>query len=343
MTQIALPFETRRTAAAQPAAPARQGAPAGAAASAFDESGFRIGLDHARYGLTPPADHLHPAHPVREGWLRGRTLFAGRVLPARREARQWLALRLDAWLRGRPFDELTVTPRLLARIDVMRCPVTREVLSRGDAGMDDAVVIAVCEAEGYAAGNLAVVSRRAAMARHWMADDGPYPLQPAQRQRLLSLLSLGTPLPHAQAAAVPLAVLPPLRLRLRNPVQALQVLLTQVFAGPGWARRMAELGALMPAAARRPYALYMSALLARSLDVPADADADERAAAMEDAGPHPSVCARWQALAAQIGPAEAQRIVRTAAQRGLWPRPCRWVEEEADAAPAAGDTESLTR
>lgn len=330
MSQIALPLDIQRPAAPrQPTAhPAVGRARAEHDAPGFDETGHRIGLDHARHGLTPPPDHLHPGHPVREGWMRGRSAFAGRTRPAPRAVQQWLALRLQAWLRGQPFDDFTVTPRLLARIDVPRCPVTRESLTHGEGAPADAVTVAVCEASGFTAGNLVVMSRRAAAARQWTPAHGPDPLDSAQRQRLTTLLSLGTALPHDQARAVPLTLLPPVRLRLRNPVQAVQVLLAQVFAGhPSRRVDPANLAVLMPEPARRACALYMSALLARSLDIPADADAEQRAQAMEDAGAHPSVHARWRDLARGLTEEDALRIVRTAVHRGLWPRPCRWVED----------------
>lgn len=330
MSQIALPLDIQRPAALrQPLAqPAAGRGRAEADASGFDETGYRIGMDHARHGLTPPADHLHPGHPVREGWMRGRSAFAGRIRPAPRAVRQWLALRLQAWLRGHPFDDFTVTPRWLARIDVPRCPVTRESLTHGDAAQTDAVTVAVCVAAGFTAGNLVVMSRRAAAARPWTPAQGPDPLELAQRQRLATLLSLGTALPHDQARALPLTLLPPVRLRLRNPVQAVQVLLAQVFAGhPGRTVDPADLAALMPEPARRACALYLSALLARSLDIPADAAAELRAQTIEDAGTHPSVHARWLDLARCLTEEDALRIVRTAAHRSLWPRPCRWVEE----------------
>ena len=50
--------------------------------------------------------------------------------------------------------------------------------------------------------------------------------------RLAVLMSFVTPLPHEQAARLPLLVLPPNRLRLLNPVQALQAVVTLSFTQP---------------------------------------------------------------------------------------------------------------
>ena len=150
----AAPFEARADASAQPAG--------------FEAEGFRIGWEHARYLTTPPADHLHAGHPVRHGWEAGRAAFAGRTLAPARAARMWLALRLQAWLRGHAFDELMVTPRFVARIDVGCCPITQVALTHSPAGAEsatDAVVMPLHERAGCVAGNLAVVSRQVAQAR----------------------------------------------------------------------------------------------------------------------------------------------------------------------------------
>ena len=50
-------------------------------------------------------------------------------------------------------------------------------------------------------------------------------------------MSYATPLPHAVAAALPMLVLPPPRLRLLNAVQCLQALLTLQFTREGYTQR----------------------------------------------------------------------------------------------------------
>lgn len=329
MSQIALPFES---ATATPP-------------TAFDAAGFEIGWDYAHHRLTPPADHLHGTHPVRQGWEAGRAAFGARTLKPSRQSRQWLELRLSAWLRGQVFEDVRVTPRFLMQIDQLQCPVTREVLTHGADVPTDAVVVRVFDGAGYAAGNLAVLSRRAAQARGTcsaaeaeaiarrivageMASLGG--LDGAQWQRLASLLRLATPLAHAQLACLPLRVLPPNRLRVLNPVQALQALLTVLFTGEAYARRMTNLGALMPSAdVRRQFFLFMNAMLARRLAVGWAADRNRVRTTLEDAWAHPVIQRRWEQLALRLSRADCERIVRLAAQRGLAGPSCQWIEDAA--------------
>jgi len=329
MSQFALPFESATA----------------TAPTAFDAAGFEIGWDYAHHRLTPPADHLHGTHPVRQGWEAGRAAFGARTLKPSRHARQWLELRLHAWLRGQAFEDVRVTPRFLTQIDVLQCPVTREVLGHGDDAPTDAVVVRVFEGAGFAAGNLVVMSRRAAQARGTCgaaqaeaiaqrigAGDMPLVggLDAPQWQRLASLLRLATPLAHAQVACLPLRVLPPNRLHVLNPVQALQALLTVLFTGEAYARRMTSLGALMPNAdARRQFFLFMNAMLARRLSVGWAADRNRVRTALEDAWGHPVIQRRWEQLALRLSRADSERIVRIAAQRGIVGPSCQWVEDAA--------------
>ena len=347
------------------AAACRERVSAVAQATGFEAEGFRIGWEHARYLSTPPADHLHAGHPVRQGWELGRTTFAGRTLAATRAARLWLALRLQAWLRGRAFDELWVTPRFVARIDADFCPVTQVRLTHTPSGaesMTDAVVMPVHEGAGCVLGNLAVVSRLVAQARASLSHQemeeivrrlelaagasaggtvhgdargrppfagaaGHSAVPPAALdtvagldlvawRRLAALTSLTTPQSHEKAAAQPLHVLPPPRVRLLNPVQGLQAVLTLVFTGPGYARQLTDLGALMPhAQARRAYYLFMNAMLARRLSARGTAPREQLRKTMEQAWSHPWVQQRWLGFAQVITPAQAERVLRLLAQR----------------------------
>jgi len=318
----------------------------------FEAEGRRIGWEHARHQITPPADHLHPHHPVRQGWEAGRAALAGRALAPTRAARLWLDLRLQAWLRGRAFEELLVTPRFVALIDVRCCPVTGVLLAQaapGVEGPDDAVVMPLYERAGCAVGNLAVVSRQVAQARaalslHEMAQTVQRLQQPGAAphaagldlwawRRLAALTSLVTPQDHASAAARALLVLPPPRVRVLNPVQALQVLLTQVFDAPGYARELTDLGALLPGGpARRAYFLFMSAMLARRLSARGAVPPDQMRAAMEHAWSHPLVLQRWQALATVLTPAQCEHLTRRLAQRraaGAGRSSWRWMDGQA--------------
>jgi hypothetical protein len=361
MTQIALPFDS-----APRLDPARASAPRHPLhpASAFDAAGWRVGWEHARHGIAPPADHLHAGNPVREGWQAGKQAFGARALAPSRAARLWLALRLQAWRDGRAVDEWLVTPRLLARIDAARCLVTREPL-RDPLGVPapaDAVVVSLGEGGAVAAGSLLVVSRRAAQALAVVgvaealaraADPAaastsavppghgtPQPavgagLDAAAWRRLAALRALAAPAGSADArawpAGEPLPLLPPPRLRVRHPQAALQVLLTQLFLAPAWARRMAELAALLPSAAlRRPYFLLMNALLSRRMSARPGADAELQREVLEQAWAHPIVRARWQALTQTLTDAASARLTRLAVRRGLVAG-LRWLEEADEA------------
>jgi hypothetical protein len=362
MSQIALPLDScpdARPSLNEAVSPHPYAEPQG-----FEAEGYRIGWEHARYQTTPPADHLHAGHPVRQGWEAGRAAFAGRALADTRAARLWLELRLQAWVRGRAFDELMVTPRFVAQIDVPICPVLQRPLSHGAQGasaLTDAVVMALHEGAGCAAGNLAVVSRRAAQARAALsaqemaevvrrleageAEEVAALDLPAWR-RLAVLASLATPPGRASSGALatpePLHVMPPPRVCLLHPLQGLQALLTLVFTAPAYARALTDLGALLPhAQARRAYFLFMSAMLARRLSARGAVPLEQLRTVMEQAWSHPLVQQRWAALAQTLNPAQAERVLRLAAQRSAggpgvtW----RWTEEAAATEGWALDTQ----
>ena len=313
-------------------------------AIAFDTIGFEIGWDHAHHRLVPPVAHLHAGSPVRQGWQAGRALFGTRTLRVTRHVRKWLQLRLNAWVRGRAFEGLAVTPHFLAQIDVAECPVTREPLAHATGTPSDASVDRVNNDAGYAVGNLAVMSVRAnaAKADHAWHDalavvreieahgrtelDG---LDAAAWSRLAVLMSFVTPLAHAQVACLPLLVLPPNRLRLLNPAQALQTLLTLQFTRPGAARRVAELAGVVPPAARDAFQVFMHTLLARRLAAGPAAEGPPLRRAMEDAWLHPLVNRRWQRLALQLSEAECERLVQYAGRRGLAAEGWRWLPRDA--------------
>ncbi len=280
----------------------------------------------------PPPEQLQPGNPVRRGWEAGRAAFGRRTLPAGRPVRQWLQLRLEAWLHSLVFDP-AVNPALLRRIDAARCPVTGEPLGPGTGDGREAVVVRVNGDAGYAPGNLAVMGARAARAKTGRGpeaalalarriDDGGPPtidgLDARQWRRLAVLGSFATPLPHARAAALPMLVLPPSRLHLLNPVQGLQLMLSLQVTRAGHARRCAALGALMPSAdARHAFHAFMHTLLARRLAAGRlDSFADERAA-VERLWEDTLVDRRWQRLVRHLDAAACPRVVELALARGL--------------------------
>jgi hypothetical protein len=306
-----------------------------------DRCGFQIGWDHARHGLVPPAGLLIDGTPVGQGWRAGKAVFGRRCLPTTPALRWWLHLRTEAWSSGVPFDAATVTPRWLARIAVSHCPVTRQPLG-GAPGTDTAPVTVCLDAgDGYRAGNLVVLSQRAAAAiagldlrsalrpsavtpRPAPADDTSVApatrLAPEQAARLAVLLALRTALPHCDAARIPLHVLPPPLVEPANPVQALQVSLTRQFATPGWSSRLRALADLLPTdargqrdvALRHDFHLFIGALAPRLLGAAVGSDGCVADAALEDAWADERVQRRWQRFAAALGEERTAAVLERA-------------------------------
>lgn len=307
--------------------------------------GFELGWDHAHYRVTPPVEHLQPGSPLRDGWQAGCAAFGARTLRADLHVRKWLQLRTGAWLRGRAFDPLHVTPAYLRAIDVARCPVTREPLTHGTGRASDASIDRVNNDAGYAPGNLAVLSVRANRAKAAYGCDDAMRfvrqieagrlgqidgLAAAQWARLAVLTSFATPLEHGVAATLPLLLLPPPRLRVLNPAQALQAMLTMQFARDGYTRRIAALVELMPDAdTRQELRMFMHTLLARRIAAGWLDDAPALRRALEDVWTDPLVVRRWQRLALQLDAVACERIVRVAQQRGLAGPGLRWLPHEA--------------
>ena len=319
-------------------------APALASYAQAPDAGFELGWDYAHYGAVPPAAHLHPLSPVRQGWQAGRQAFGQRTLQTNRFVRKWLQLRLGAWLRGRAFEGTQVNPAFLRRIDVAVCPVTRELLTHGTGELSDASVDRVFNDAAYAAGNLAVMSTRAnraksgygcedAMAFARQVELGKLGqidgLSAEHWARIAVLASFVTPMPHAQAAALPLLVLPPPRLRVLNPVQSLQVMLSLQFTRAGHGRRCAALASLMPSAdALHAFRPFMLTLLARRVAAGQIADPVAERHAVEDMWRDPLVNRRWQRLTLRLTAGDCERIGRVAAERGLASSAVRWLSSD---------------
>ncbi len=346
---FAIPVTGRAATGATGAAGAlqRAAAPARRPAADADLRAFEIGWDHAHHRLTPPLAHLHADNPVRQGWSAGRSAFGARTLRPTVAVRQWLALRLQAWQEGQPFEEVQVTPNFLSRIDQPICPVSRLPLQSGQAADHggEPVVQRLCTAAAYAAGNLAVVSRTVAEARAGMdwqqalahvrridagECSGVRGLGAAQWHRLAVLASFATPIAHGLAACLPLRVLPPNRVRAINPVQALQVMLTLQFTQAGYARRLLALAALMPGSEpRQAFQIFMHTLLARRLAAGTPADPLAMRQAMEDSWADPLVNRRWQRLALRLDAADCERLLQRAGQRQLAVGGSRWLSDAA--------------
>lgn len=336
------------------------------------QTAFEIGLDHARHALTPPAALMvAPREPrsgagnaLRQGWEAGHARYGSHTRPAGATTQQWLSLRLQAWLRDVPFETLSVTPHYLGQLATSHCPVTRRALTAvdplgpnrpGPNTETDGVIARLRlqdgQAEGYSAGHLATLSRVADLARTELGWDDA--LAMARRveaagggrldglagdawRRLGVLLSFVTPLSHAQAARLPLLVLPPNRLHLRNPIQALQVLATRLLTHSGWSRRLPALLALLPQAHQREdFQRFFLALLARTLEAGQPTDPLRRRWALEDAWRDTEVQQLWWAFAWPLSAAQAESLVERAAGRGLLDARLMVHADEVDADDAA--------
>jgi hypothetical protein len=298
--------------------------------SEADRVGFDIGWDHAHHGLVPPAELLLEGTPLGQGWRAGRAVFGRRTLATQRATRLWLALRTQAWRRGIAYETQQLGAHDLAQIHTDRCPALRTVLGGAEGQPDAAVVERLNPQAGYAAGNVAVMSAAAVQARAGVdvlealrranriaagatPQDG---LDAAAWWRLAALRSYATPLPFHEAARVPLAVLPPNRVRLLNAPQGLQALLTLQFTAPGWSARTRAIAELLPAhTLRHDYNLFIGALAPRVLEAGAQPGAVRLA--LEDAWLHERVQRRWQHLVLSLGADATAALIARAAAQGL--------------------------
>jgi hypothetical protein len=145
-------------------------------------------------------------------------------------------------------------------------------------------------------------------------------LSAAQWTRAAVLASFVEPMAHARACELPLLVLPPNRLRLFNPAQALQALVSQQLLTPGWSRRINALESLMPTpAARRAFRSFFQALLPRVLEASPREDAVRMRWAIEDGWRHASVMQGWSRFALLIGADGCERVVTSAVSTGIAP------------------------
>ena len=300
--------------------------------TAHEHVGFELGWDYAHYRVTPPAPYVQEPSPLRTGLLAGQATFGQRTLAGTRHVRKWLQLRLNAWLRGRSVELVQVTPNHLKQIDVSHCPITRAELSSATLEASDASVDRVRNDAGYAAGNLAVMSTKAnhAKAAYGFRDalrfvqqieaeqlPGLNGLTALQWSRVAVLCSFVEPLPHAEACALPLLVLPPNRLRLFNPVQALQAFVSHQLLKPGWSQRVSRFEDLLPGKPlKRDFKAFFMALLPRVLEAGKLTETLTTRWAIEDAWRSPLVQQRWAQFARQLEPAQCEsQLVRATARR----------------------------
>jgi hypothetical protein len=300
--------------------------------TAHEHIGVELGWDYAHYRLLPPAPYAQEPSPLRHGLLAGQSAFGVRTLQPTGSVRKWLQLRLHAWLRGRSVELVQVTPRYLEQLEVSHCPITRVSLSTATLESSDASVDRVRNDAGYAAGNLVVMSTKAnhAKAAYGFRDalqfvkqieagalGGIDGLTAAQWSRIAVLCSFVEPLPHEVACTLPMLVLPPNRLRLFNPVQALQAFVSQQLLSAGWSHRMSRFEELLPGKpARRAFQAFFHALLPRVLEA-ARRDSTHTRWAIEDAWRNPLVLKRWTAFASLLTPEQCEALVAKATAKKL--------------------------
>jgi len=339
---------------------------ANAAASApltlHQHIGFQLGWDHARHGVTPPRPHTLEPSSLQQGWHAGLACFGTHRPVPRRAVRQWLQLRLQAWLRGLNVELLHITPNHLHQIEVSVCPITREALGHAGEPAAAAAINRVRHDAGYAAGNLAVMSQRAHLAKAahgygsaWATAQAlqaqgqtpaplgaPIPaatrdgLSAAHWSRIAVLCSFVEALPHEQACELPLRLLPPNRLRLFNPAQALQVFISRQLLSAGWSQRINALEALLPGLpAQRAFRSFFQTLLPRVLEAKGALGAQESRWALEDAWAHPAVLQRWTRFAQALTPAECESVMQQSTAGHSAPDGVRF-EPQADALATEG-------
>jgi len=295
--------------------------------------GFELGWDYAHHRLQPPAPYAQEPSPLRHGLLAGQAAFGGRTLQPTRAVRKWLQLRLNAWLRGRSVELFQVTPHYLQQLEVSHCPITRVPLSTATLEATDASIDRVRNDAGYAAGNLVTMSARANHAKaangfraaqqfveqieqHRLG--GVSGLNAAQWGRVAVLCSYVEPLSHEEACTLPMLVLPPNRLRMFNPAQALQAFISQQLLRPGWGARSSRFESMIPGLpARRAYQSFFHALLPRVLEAAQPEGTQGLRWAIEDGWRHPAVLQRWTAFARLLTAAQCEALVMRGMARHL--------------------------
>jgi hypothetical protein len=301
--------------------------------TAHEHVGFELGWDYAHYRVTPPAPYAQEPSPLRNGMLAGQAAFGTRTLAATRHVRKWLQLRLHAWLRGRSVELVQVTPNYLQQLDASHCPITRVELSSATLQATDASIDRLRNDAGYAAGNLVVMSTKAnhAKAANGFRDalrikqrieseglGGMDGLSAEQWSRVAVLCSFVEKLEHTEACALPMLVLPPNRVRLFNPAQALQAFVSLQLLKSGWSQRISRFEDLLPGKAlRRDFKAFFMVLLPRVIEGGRSGDVLHARWAIEDAWRAPLVQERWARFARQLTATQCEALVARATARKL--------------------------
>ena len=147
--------------------------------------------------------------------------------------------------------------------------------------------------------------------------------------RLATLRGLATPMHSGEAARLPLAVLPPNRVRVLNGVQALQALLTLRLAGPDWCAQITEVAVRLPEhTLRTDFNLWVGAVAPRLLE--AQAQGRNLVRALEDAWLAERVQRRWLHFALGLSEPACEQLVQLLARQRLAGRAAHvWPFEQA--------------
>lgn len=310
------------------------------------EIGFAIGREHARFGLVPPHDYMCPGHPVRQGWQVNRCRLRVLRHPSA-GVREWLQLRLQAWRENITFDEVRVTPKYLSQLAVGRCPVTRSL-----AHQDSLVTARLNPHAAWAAGNLALLSQRAANALDWLnASAVSCPFRKTQAQaltqetavsrsppanvpcqeppsvhsklsedewdRLTSLMSLVPPLPHEEASQCSMRTLPPPRIQVLNPIQGLQAWLTLLPASPDASKCATAFASCLPSPFRTDFHVFFNTLLPYGWRCHPAQRHTTALEVLEDAWRDDRLNRRWQRFAKRLDAESAEHLLGCAVRIGL--------------------------
>jgi len=231
-------------------------------------------------------------------------------------------------------------------LDVPHCPITRHALVDEPGHPQERSLDRVRDDAGYAAGHVAFMSREAnrCKASHGWATareiahsltQGPLRtmagLHAHDWRRIAVLCSFVTELPHDVAAHIPLHLLPPNRLRLLNPIQALQALVSRQLGASGWSERLARIESLLPSdTLKADFNRWMLALAPRVLSRGALVQPQHLRWALEDAWDDALVQRRWTQFALKLSPEQAQHLAQRAAAL-----PCSPVRVQAHSALSA--------
>jgi hypothetical protein len=294
-------------------------APQALAQGGGDAIAWQIGFDHARHGLPLPSAHLHEGSPLFNGWQTALNRQSQRHRDPAPGVRRWLALRLQAWQEGVAFEDQLLTPHYLVQLDTSHCPITREELHDEVGHTGQRTIVSLLPAQGYAAGCLVMMSRVAALALRDRSLAGirerglaaAYAATPLDGLDAMAWARLASLIEAVSPEAVPTVqrLLPPNRLHLANPSQALQAWVTRQLAHSGWSHRLLALHDALPGEAARQAASSLSAALApHALQVPVTGMAQRWA--LEDLWLDERVQRRWTALVSLLSPLTIERLLR---------------------------------